>query len=234
MMKCKGGGGYVPPPPIAGLIGQWHFNDNLNDATIYSHNLTGTATPDYTTGELNDAVDLTDASCDYLILPDSMKFNYASPFTLECWVNAMDFAFGQEIMNIGSDWLCVRIAYDSLSGFPTFYAFLRDSDSVWKQITSASAVLDGTWHHTAVTYDGVGNIALYFDGVSVATGSASFTGNFYDINSQLVIGARLTGGSHTIPLTGCVDEARVWNICRSGEEILANMNTETPNIPIYH
>jgi hypothetical protein len=121
-----------------------------------------------------------------------------------------------------------------------FYARMKDSDNIESTITLSSAsMMDGNWHHVALTCQAYpqdlppyNHLILYLDGVSVGTADPNFTGNFYNGHSRLVLGQEWLYDdmfpAFGNALTGCIDDARVWNIVRSAAEILANKDTETP------
>lgn len=79
-----------------------------------------------------------------------------------------------------------------------------------------------TIYHFAATYDG-SNIRYYVDGCMVK--EEPFSGNMYQNNKTTVIGNR--SDCFTIGIceqwTGFIDEVRIWNVCRSPDQIKENM-----------
>lgn len=94
-------------------------------------------------------------------------------------------------------------------------------------IASASALVNGNWHHFAGTWDGT-TAKLYVDGV--LKGSSTPLGSTYNIaygNSanNLFLGAESAGTSTTPDANryfdGQLDEVRIWNVTRTAAQIKA-------------
>jgi hypothetical protein len=77
-----------------------------------------------------------------------------------------------------------------------------------EKVTSSPQIIEaGTWHHAALTYDGVGGAKIYLDGAQI--GQAQFSGHGAVSNGShaLVIGARI--GSLHQRFCGRIDEVRI-------------------------
>lgn len=99
-------------------------------------------------------------------------------------------------------------------------------------------VLDGAWHHVAVTRDAATGVkAIYVDGdldVASAAGAshqdlshpnAGVAGNPSPWGPYLVVGAPKDGGGPAHPaFAGSVDELRLWNRARTVSEILGTFD----------
>jgi alpha-tubulin suppressor-like RCC1 family protein len=96
-----------------------------------------------------------------------------------------------------------------------------------------TSVVDGTWHHVALTFGllGTNNATIYIDGVAVTT----FTKTDAFHNSALGIGADPGGFQF---YQGSIDEVRIWNVVRTPTEISANTATElcgaNPGLVAYY
>jgi len=89
-------------------------------------------------------------------------------------------------------------------------------------IIGKTPIAIGEWHHTAVTYDGT-SWRLYVDGVLDAEKETNATPRADSIQ-HFAIGTTMS--STGVPagyLDGAIDEVRVWNRARTGEEIAASM-----------
>jgi gliding motility-associated-like protein len=76
-----------------------------------------------------------------------------------------------------------------------------------------------TYYHFAATYDG-SFVRYYVDGCMVI--ERPFSGNMYQNNTPAVIGNKYD--NFLEQWIGHIDEVRIWNVCRSPEQIKANMN----------
>lgn len=85
------------------------------------------------------------------------------------------------------------------------------------QIVDPAVLTTGTWYHVAVTYDvSTGVMNLYKNGALV--GTASSVPNYNETIQQI---GSFSGGNF---FNGSIDEVRIWNVARTGAQILANYN----------
>lgn len=91
-------------------------------------------------------------------------------------------------------------------------------DSGLPQI-AGPALTGDTWHHIAITYDN-GTVTLYVDGRNEGQISGSLT---LSSDDQWSIGQEFDSGSESDFLDGNINDVRVWNQVRSGNEIRNNM-----------
>ncbi|MCP4345308.1 MAG: hypothetical protein GY795_07255, partial [Desulfobacterales bacterium] len=102
-----------------------------------------------------------------------------------------------------------NIGYDY---FPTFV------------YTPENSILPDTWQHVAVTYDGIGDVKMYINGIEqkVSYSDKIASGAIADNSekSLLISGNR----APTRAFRGKIDEIRIWNIVRTPEEIKAVLN----------
>jgi hypothetical protein len=82
-----------------------------------------------------------------------------------------------------------------------------------------TSVVDGNWHHVALTFDALQNSVIYIDGLPVTTFSKTSAIH----NTPLGIGADPGGAQF---FQGSIDEVRLWNLVRTPAEILANATVE--------
>ena len=80
----------------------------------------------------------------------------------------------------------------------------------------------GTWYHVAYTFDDSANTnSLYVNGIKQVSGATSVSIG-YD-SHPLLIGAEYENENINYWFAGRIDEARLWNIARSQEQIQADM-----------
>ena len=93
-------------------------------------------------------------------------------------------------------------------------------------VTGNAVVSSNVWHHVAATY-GSGTWNLYLDGAldkTLAVGA--FTPEATSIQHAALGTAMTSNGTAAGFFAGVVDEARVWNVVRSGAQILASRDQE--------
>ncbi|MEO8861263.1 MAG: LamG-like jellyroll fold domain-containing protein [Ginsengibacter sp.] len=104
------------------------------------------------------------------------------------------------------------------------------------EVTSTSTISDTNWHHVAVTFDAVANMAtFYIDGVADAPvsynpgGFTSGTPNYYRLGGR-------NNGTNVNYLNGRLDEIRIWNgVVLTQAEIRGWMCRKvTPTHPEYN
>ncbi len=95
----------------------------------------------------------------------------------------------------------------------------------WHELLSpAGAMTAGAFHHVAGTYDGT-TMRLYIDGTEVASAAASF--GIADAAVDLVLGNSQANPSRAFD--GVVDEVRIWNRARTGDEIRLLLGVQLPS-----
>ncbi|WP_370088103.1 LamG-like jellyroll fold domain-containing protein [Ekhidna sp.] len=167
--------------------------------------------PNLTANDPGDALDF-DGSSQYVQGPD-LSGKIDSDFTIEAWVNS-SASGAQNIVSIGS----------KVSAGDQINLKFRSTDQL--SITpngvngpsSGLANNDGSWHHIAGVYEGT-TLSLYVDGVFANSITTSLN---LDL-TQFRIGIDADDASQ--PLTGQIDEVRIWNSAVAVGDIAAYANT---------
>jgi hypothetical protein len=94
------------------------------------------------------------------------------------------------------------------------YVFFTGTGS--SRVEANINIIDGTWHHLVGVYNGTSQI-IYLDGVLRASANVAL-GNIAGGTANNYIGARYNLVT-AVMLKGSVDEARVYNVALSAEEI---------------
>ncbi len=119
----------------------------------------------------------------------------------------------------------------SVSGNGTVGAVLHKSGVGTVNIFSGdgAAVNDGQWHHIAVVFDRAGSMTRYVDGLRSGTrySLSSLIGQNIDNSNQVQIGARDQAGDRVF-FRGLIDDARVYALALSAQEIAALAGVELP------
>jgi VCBS repeat-containing protein len=97
-------------------------------------------------------------------------------------------------------------------------------------IGTATIPIDNAWHHIAATYDGQ-TWRLYRDGTldQTLTLASPFAPEATSIQHAALGTAMNSSGTPSGYFSGIIEDARVWNVVRTGTEIQTNMNSEAPS-----
>ncbi|KPA14155.1 hypothetical protein MHK_005638, partial [Candidatus Magnetomorum sp. HK-1] len=154
---------------------------------------------------------------DYVDVADSVWFD-GSDFTIEAWVymnshqtwsRIIDFGNGADNNNV------VLAATVGDSGKPAIY-FWNGAPYYYLHIDTQIPLLQ--WVHVSVTLDSNNKVTAYFDGVEVASGTATLRpANVHRVNCYI-------GKSNWQDklFSGCIDEVRIWNVARTQDQIKNN------------
>jgi hypothetical protein len=99
-------------------------------------------------------------------------------------------------------------------------------------VTGVTVVTNNAWHHAAATYDGQ-TWKLYLDGrLDAVVTLAGPRAPRSDSIQRTAIGSALTStGTAAGFFRGQIDEARIWNVARSGADIRTARDDELPATP---
>ena len=87
--------------------------------------------------------------------------------------------------------------------------------------SGTTAVTSNVWHHAAATYDGT-SWRIYLDGALDGTLSVGQPPRADSIQHAALGTAMTSTGAAAGFFQGAIDEARIWNVARSGAQILAD------------
>ncbi len=222
----SGGGGnaarsIVVPPD---LISWYRAAGDAYDSNSPPNNGTARGGLAYTTGEVGKAFSLngTDA---YVEVADNPNLNPQYQITLDGWFktstnNTTQYIVGKLNGSAANDSYALGLNGDKLR-FTVSVVDWNDANNITVtalDVTPASSVADGKFHHLAGTYDGT-TMTVYLDGVSVGTKSAP--GHINGSASKLLIGARSISDAPTQFFNGAIDEVDVFRRCLRADEIKA-------------
>ena len=153
---------------------------------------------------------------DYLVLPNEASFDFTNQMTVEFWMrsNTIPQQWDALIAKGDNSW---RIALTNSGTNVGRINFGINGSG----ITSNTSVIDGTWHHVAVSYGG-GSARIIIDGIQQVSVPASV--NFYNNSFNVAIAENLQSTGRYF--AGDIDDIRIWNISKSTTEINANKNCE--------
>ena len=206
------------------LAGNWKLNGNgVNGAN--GDSLTSVGGISYEPGRLSLAVSVDGMSTSRLEATATHSYDLQAGFTAECWVKPRSLLSAPDPTIARADSAGNAEAWEMFlcrSGCPEGKVGLRVRHlGVLTELVSDASVVDGSFHHTAMTYDGA-ELKLYVDGVLdtslVAPGLLASVGG-----GKIALGNNPAGGS---PLDGLIDDFRVWRATRTASQILSAMNSE--------
>ncbi|WP_430401127.1 LamG-like jellyroll fold domain-containing protein [Flavobacterium sp.] len=154
---------------------------------------------------------------DHIVLPNESAFDFTNQMTVEFWMrsNTIPQQWDALIAKGDNSW---RIA---LTNSGTNVGRINFGINTGSGVTSTTSVIDGTWHHVAVSYGG-GTARIVVDGVQQISIPASVNFNNNNFNVSIAENLQATGRYYA----GDIDDIRIWNISKSTAEINSNKNCE--------
>ncbi len=164
-------------------------NTGKNNLETVGNAQIDTTTKKYGTGSME-----FDGTGDYLAIPASQDFAFGTgDFTFECWINTSvaPVTLNRRIIRIGANNVTGNFQVLLLTS-----EVLRVDTGATTLITGSADVVDGAWHHIAVTRNGT-DLKLFVDGTqdgSTATNSTNFNQTVVQIgNDSTAAGTAYTG-----------------------------------------
>jgi len=151
----------------------------------------------------------------HIALPAAVSILGNAPRTLEAWVRIGGNPKDGAIFYVGRDATKELFALRKV-GTKTGYR-IDLGGGVVKDFNISGTI--GAWNHFAMTYNGISEVKVYFNGSEVESFNITdlnTTGDFY-------IGRYRNNAGKNWYLRSTYDNIRVWNVARSGSEILSNL-----------
>jgi hypothetical protein len=210
----------APPPPVAGLVAAWGFNDgsgmSATDASGKGHRGTVSSTSWSTAGKFGGALSF-NGSSSWVTVADANDLDLSSALTLEAWVrpSALGSAWRTVVFKERPGGIVYSLYANQDAGRPVGQLWLGSERNA---VGSAGLPLNA-WSHLASTYDG-STLRLYVNAVLVS--STAVSGSLAASAGVLRI-----GGNGVWPewFAGLIDEVRIYNRALSAGEIQSDMNT---------
>ncbi|UCE17300.1 MAG: VCBS repeat-containing protein [Gemmatimonadota bacterium] len=165
-----------------------------------------------------------------LLCPAAPTLNITGALTIEAWINPagwgplVNLGFGS-VLDKGRFTLFLVGSHPAFNDHSLALQLFHDNGSGSFTVTPENSILLDTWQHVAVTYDGAtSTIRMYLNGVEQTLSQApSASGPIADNSANdLVIG---NDAGRSFPYEGSIDEVRIWDAVRTGEEISATMDS---------
>uniref|UniRef100_UPI00404AF40E Ig-like domain-containing protein n=2 Tax=Flavobacterium sp. TaxID=239 RepID=UPI00404AF40E len=197
----------IPSTATAGNISYWVSSTNVNGCESARTEIVVTVFLPAT--HLN-----FDGVNDFITLPNETVFDFTNQMTVEFWMNSNVTPQQWDALVAKGDnsW---RVALTA-AGKINFAGSGGFGD-----VTSNTTVVDGDWHHVAVTYNGT-NAIIYVDGI--LDNSIAGTGNISNSNFAVSIGENLQVQGRNY--NGNLEEVRFWNVARTAHQVNGAKNCE--------
>jgi hypothetical protein len=153
----------------------------------------------------------------YVNVPDNDLLDLASTWTLEAWVKPANPASGVD-QDIISKWAGASTASYILQIDATGRLRLVTNNGATQSIVlSHYHLASNAWYHVAATFDD-GTAKLYLNGLLDTTVAGVLT----PLVSTEPVAFGREGTATMGTLSAVVDEVRIWNVARSGDELVRN------------
>ncbi|UCE17258.1 MAG: SMP-30/gluconolactonase/LRE family protein [Gemmatimonadota bacterium] len=158
------------------------------------------------------------------------SLNCTDKLTVEAWINpsgwgkVQGIGFGR-VVDKGKYSLMLIGSHPAFNDRGLAVQLSHSQGPVSFSITPEQSLVLDAWQHVAVTYDGTtSQMRIYINGVEqTLIHNPSPSGDIADNGTDdLVIGSDANSG---FTFDGIIDEVRIWNIVRTGEEIQATMDS---------
>jgi 3-deoxy-D-manno-octulosonate 8-phosphate phosphatase KdsC-like HAD superfamily phosphatase len=170
----------------------------------------------------SDRVLFLDGDGDYVQIADDPQFLFTNQaFTVEVWIKPAAFNLTwQAIVNLGDDsWRLQRFQQEN---YLTFDSDHDDGGNRYQHhLFAHTDVLDGNWHHVAITFDG-SKKEIYVDGVLENSASP---GPIKEVDFGPQQSLRIGSNSqiNDREYEGQIDDVRIWGRALSATEIRENL-----------
>jgi hypothetical protein len=154
----------------------------------------------------------------YVNVPDNNLLDLTNTWTLEAWVKPTDASTGSD-QDIISKWASVYTASYILQINSTGKLRLVTNNGVTQSIIISTGTLgERMWNHVAATYSN-GTVSLYLNGALDRTVSGVLT----PLVSTEPVAFGREGTYNGDTFKGALDEIRIWNVVRSGQQIAGSL-----------
>jgi hypothetical protein len=164
-----------------------------------------------------------DGTNDVVVLTDNLKnsLNNGTAITIEMWFKGTNAQSGFRFQDVSNAYIV------SPWGAATPTHIISTDGGVGGGLPVGTGVLDGNWHHIAMTWqkNTVNGFKSYLDGVLVAQRNSANV-NLPTVSQKPTLGGYFVPGASQEYMNGSLDEVRIWNVARSCEEINQLRNCE--------
>ena len=180
-----------------------------------------------------------DGSTGYVEIPGDPSNNFGTndAFTFEAWIKISSGPSnnGDKTHIFGRTWSEFYLLNDN-GNIKLQGRYRVEYHGNWPIVTSSSSLSLDTWYHVAYSYSRAnGALSIHLNGqLDGNTYSSSLiTGGGYTTG----LGARIDNGNVSGFFNGSIDEARIWNVQRTTQEINSNKSStqsQNSNLVLYY
>lgn len=203
-----------------GLVSWYSAQGNANDSQSENHGKFFLSPPQYTTGKVGQAFNLTGRhNADVVEVPDVPDLDFTNAFSFEMWVAPAEagLATGQSFFISKGDLNNVGTQSYGIMFTPDRKVVNRvGNGAAIDQLVSTSAIPLNEFTHIATTYDGT-TLRVYINGVPDGSQATSI-GTLLNTSGPLVIGGAYFNSS-PLSVTAVIDEPSLYNRALSDAEI---------------
>jgi concanavalin A-like lectin/glucanase superfamily protein len=207
------------------MVSWWPGDGNANDIQG-SNNSTLSGGVTFAPGEVDQAFTFNGTDGE-VILPNSssaplLNFGPNDSFTMDAWLKPSTSVLGTTRVAVSLTYVCSPEALGLILLTDGSIDFgIRDSNNISVDVSSPASIVDGQWHHATGVRDVASHtVALYLDGVSVASLPDTTTGTFTRADGQNRIGSiPVACPTNRYFWQGQIDEVEVFNRALSASEV---------------
>jgi hypothetical protein len=221
----------------SGPIAHWKFNESAgptvsDEARNFPGTLAGGAS--FASGIEGNALSLSRATGDLVVVGDVLPLTGPSEFTIAMWVklptstSPEHLLFGRHVAGVVAGWFLAANSSGSAYGGPG-QAWFYSSHSPGLEPESTTLVNDDTWRHIAIVRDPL-QARIYVDGAPAEDTRAAVA--IGPTAAPLLIGGIVVAGAPTGYVDGLIDDLQVYNLVLSDADIdalFASPGTSLPN-----
>lgn len=237
--KLKAVNQYGASAVLSQLDAAWSFDNNYNDASGNNRNLSGNASPVFSTDRKEGSHSISlNGSTQYINVPFSVNNvfpnNAYSARSIGVWIkpNASAISGSNKVIyDFGGNANGMALRFNSGSLQAGIASGSTRSTAVLNSVTSNTNWVSGGWNHVAVVYD-VNRLRLFLNGVLVTTTNLSFSSVSVN-NNACRIGASnssnaFNSSASSSYYSGLIDELQIINEPLSAAQVLSVMNQSYP------
>jgi len=180
-----------------------------------------------------------DGSSGYIQIPGDSSNNFGTndAFTFEAWIKISSGPSnnGDKTHIFGRTWSEFYLLNDN-GNIKLQGRYRVENYGNWPIVTSSSSLSLDTWYHVAYSYSRAnGALSIHLNGQLDGNTSSSslITGG----GNRIGLGARIDNGNVSGFFNGSIDEARIWNVQRTTQEINSNKSStqsQNSNLVLYY